>query len=465
MPARVHSYKDCSDRALHTTTTAWNGLLQRAQGPESGERPEREDARGPMSDDFGPPPPTTLSAAESQLADHHDKLASRPRGLGLGAGRSNDDDASKDVAAMYNSLNDRHRTLDGGSGDPAPAQFAEFHQIHPLPAPPAQRNRNSGAAVLDLACGKGGDMLKFKASNIATYVGIDVAANSVRDAAVRYNGANGRQAMPFGATLLAGDYCDPTLPSRLPPNQLYHLASAQFSMHYAFRSEERARAFLSNASCRLHPGGVLVCTTPDANVLVKRLRAAPSNQFGNSLYTVKFGATTCGPNKTIPAATTSPYGLAYTFALKEAVEECEEYLVHIPTLRKLCHEFDLELLYATNFTEFFASEVYNHVPLLERMKALPENGYVSQEEWDVAHLYMVVAMRKRGGGGKGAPLEKNNGHKRVDPMSDIIYLNAEDEEKAKAMGGGAQAGASGREDAAKPEGETRELVAYDADDL
>ena len=419
-----------------------------------------------MSDDFGPPPPTTLSAAESQLADHHDKLASRPRGLGLGAGRSNDDDASKDVAAMYNSLNDRHRTLDGGSEILHLRNLQNFIKSILFQRHLPKGNRNSGAAVLDLACGKGGDMLKFKASNIATYVGIDVAANSVRDAAVRYNGANGRQAMPFGATLLAGDYCDPTLPSRLPPNQLYHLASAQFSMHYAFRSEERARAFLSNASCRLHPGGVLVCTTPDANVLVKRLRAAPSNQFGNSLYTVKFGATTCGPNKTIPAATTSPYGLAYTFALKEAVEECEEYLVHIPTLRKLCHEFDLELLYATNFTEFFASEVYNHVPLLERMKALPENGYVSQEEWDVAHLYMVVAMRKRGGGGQGAPLEKNNGHKRVDPMSDIIYLNAEDEETAKAMGGGAQAGSKRpREDAAKPEGETRELVAYDADDL
>ena len=51
-------------------------------------------------------------------------------------------------------------------------------------------------------------------------------------------------------------------------------------------------------------------------------------------------------------------------------------------------------------------------------------------------------------------------------MSDIIYLNAEDEAKAKAMAGGAQAGSKRpREDAAKPEGETRELVAYDADDL
>ena len=274
-------------------------------------------------------------------------------------------------------------------------------------------------------------MLKFKASNIAVYVGVDIAANSVRDAALRYNGMNGRQSMPFAATLIAGDYCDPSFPSRLPPNLKFQLASCQFSMHYAFRSEATARTFLSNATCRLHEGGVLVATCPDANVLVRRLRAAPAREFGNSLYKVRFAAAHAG--KSFPASG-SPFGLAYTFALTEAVDECEEYLVHIPTLARVASEYGLELLYATNFTEFFANEWREHSDLIERMRVLPADGAISQEEWDVAHVYMAIALRKRTADGAPAqPIpEKNPGNRRIDPEKDIIFMDP-----AEAAAGGA----------------------------
>lgn len=156
--------------------------------------------------------------------------------------------------------------------------------------------------------------------------------------------------MPFGATLLVGDVCDATLLRKLPlPPQLrFGLASCQFAMHYAFRTEARARAFLQNASSRfaqsprlhstqfnsrghlhqlwpsspavgavryrrLHPGGIFVATVPDAAVLVARLRAASGTEFGNSLYRVVFAA--AHANKVFPSS--RPFGIAYTFELKE----------------------------------------------------------------------------------------------------------------------------------------------------
>jgi len=43
-------------------------------------------------------------------------------------------------------------------------------------------------------------------------------------------------------------------------------------MHYMFKSEEKVRNFLQNISQRLNNGGYFVCTHPDANVIMKKLR-------------------------------------------------------------------------------------------------------------------------------------------------------------------------------------------------
>ena len=40
--------------------------------------------------------------------------------------------------------------------------------------------------VLDLACGKGGDLQKWREHNIKDYVGVDIADRSIADAVVRF---------------------------------------------------------------------------------------------------------------------------------------------------------------------------------------------------------------------------------------------------------------------------------------
>jgi mRNA (guanine-N7-)-methyltransferase len=46
-----------------------------------------------------------------------------------------------------------------------------------------------GLAVLDLACGKGGDVGKWKRGKIGRYLGVDIARMSLVDAASRVTGA------------------------------------------------------------------------------------------------------------------------------------------------------------------------------------------------------------------------------------------------------------------------------------
>ena len=110
------------------------------------------------------------------------------------------------------------------------------------------------------------------------------------------------------------------------------------------------------------------------------------------VYAVEFAEAAAA--KSFPSS--SPFGLAYRFSLTEAVEDCEEYLVHLPTLERLAATVGLELIYAKNFTDFFAAECAENQPLLERMKVLPESGEpISDAEWEVAHTYLAAAFRRR----------------------------------------------------------------------
>ena len=118
--------------------------------------------------------------------------------------------------------------------------------------------------------------------------------------------------MNFPATFCVGDFCASDLETSLPRQLSFHLVSCQFALHYSFSSEESALQLMRNVACRLQPGGVFVGTTTDANVLIKRLRAAPGLSFGNSHYSVVFDD--AHASKSFPA--TRPFGIRYRFSLR-----------------------------------------------------------------------------------------------------------------------------------------------------
>jgi len=121
---------------------------------------------------------------------------------------------------------------------------------------------------------------------------------------------------------------------------------------------------LKNAAESLRPGGYFFGTTPNSNELVRRVRAAEGNSFGNEVYNVEFESE---DKENFPL-----FGAQYKFKL-EGVVDCPEFLVYFPALEKMAEKYGLKLLFKKPFSQFFNENVKatsENRGLLGRMQAL-----------------------------------------------------------------------------------------------
>ncbi|OZJ03732.1 hypothetical protein BZG36_04145 [Bifiguratus adelaidae] len=247
-----------------------------------------------------------------------------------------------------------------------------------------------GDYVLDMGCGKGGDLLKMVKARIAELVGADIASISIEQAQDRYNGLRNP---PFRARFLALDCYSYPLAPHLPDSYTVDVVTMQFCMHYAFETEEKARMMLQNVSHTLRDGGYFIGTIPNANWIVKKVRDQKSRgqetAFGNDIYWITFEEE---DTKEFPS-----YGAKYMFHLEDAVD-CPEYLVHFPTFTSLAKEYNLELEYKQTFHQLYqeAAQESHFNNLLYRMNVVGGHGQaLSEAEWEAAGLYLAFAFRKR----------------------------------------------------------------------
>eukprot|EP00835_Amoeboradix_gromovi_P000209 NODE_7_length_48057_cov_0.322240.p18 type:complete len:235 gc:universal NODE_7_length_48057_cov_0.322240:20915-20211(-) len=163
------------------------------------------------------------------------------------------------------------------------------------------------AFVLDLGCGKGGDLRKFANHNIKYYMGLDIAEESVKDNIGRYK----EMKMPFDSKFIALD-CFAYNWSKLTTNK-FDLVSSQFCFHYAFENVQKVKNALYNVSQVLKSGGYWIATIPNEDVIVNRLQNASQREngrvFGNDVYSVR-----------VEQEWKSVFGRQYFFSLQDAVD-------------------------------------------------------------------------------------------------------------------------------------------------
>ena len=123
--------------------------------------------------------------------------------------------------------------------------------------------------VLDLGCGKGGDLQKWQKARVKFYCGLDIAETSIYQA--RERAASLRSAAGFTAMFDTLDCYSHPLSRVLDKDMLskpFDVVSMQFCMHYAFESVSKARMMLENVARYLRVGGRFVGTIPNASLLM-----------------------------------------------------------------------------------------------------------------------------------------------------------------------------------------------------
>ncbi|XP_058133243.1 mRNA cap guanine-N(7) methyltransferase isoform X1 [Dasypus novemcinctus] len=297
-----------------------------------------------------------------------------------------------------------------------------------------RQKKKHGITVLDLGCGKGGDLLKWKKGRINKLIctdspqvswytppssrrkkkrkektrrarvmkdlrqtsGLggfgdgksvmlqiqDIADVSIQQCQQRYEDMRNRcrdNEYIFSAEFITADSSKELLTDKFrDPQMCFDICSCQFVCHYSFESYEQADMMLRNACERLSPGGYFIGTTPNSFELIKRLEASEAASFGNEIYTVKFQKKGDYPL----------FGCKYDFNL-EGVVDVPEFLVYFPLLNEMAKKYNMKLVYKKTFLEFYEEKIKNNENkmLLKRMQALEpypvsENSKLASEKVD-----------------------------------------------------------------------------------
>ncbi|KAL7984420.1 hypothetical protein Chor_002990, partial [Crotalus horridus] len=283
------------------------------------------------------------------------------------------------------------------------------------------RQRKQNITVLDLGCGKGGDLLKWKKGRICKLVCTDIADISVQQCEQRYQDMRNRGRQNdrfFSAEFITADSTKELLSKKYRDSNMYFdICSCQFVYHYSFETYEQADMMLKNACEQLSPGGYFIGTTPDSYELVKRLESSETNSFGNEIYNVMFQTKGDYPL----------FGCKYDFHLEEVVD-VPEFLVYFPLLVDMAKKYRMKLVYKKTFWEFYEEKVKNveHKILLQQMMALEKYpadegsrlvshlkedyehaemskkdgkaklpfGTMSKSEWEATSLYLIFVFEK-----------------------------------------------------------------------
>lgn len=258
-------------------------------------------------------------------------------------------------------------------------------------------SRDMDIRVLDMGCGKGGDLQKWDKAKISTYVGIDLAEVSIDHARDRYREMRRPR---FRADFFAYDCFGLPLSRLLTPDQRsYDVVTMQFCLHYAFESEEKARQMLSNVANSLSRGGKFIGTIPSSDAIISHLETLSKGEksWGNEIYRVEFEKDPpAGPDIVFRP----PYGHRYTFYLKDAVDIVPEYVVPFNAFRALAEEYNLELLYHKGFHQVFDEncEEREARDLLDRMGVIKQDGSrgIEGDEREACGFYSAFCFEKRG---------------------------------------------------------------------
>lgn len=183
------------------------------------------------------------------------------------------------------------------------------------------------STLLDLACGRGGDLRKWYDAGIKRVVGIDISGREIEEAKTRL--AN------LKLTNVTYEFHKMDVASlgfRVHHTD-FDVVTCMFALHYFFKDERSAHHIVRTAAAHLKSGGYFVGIVPDGLHINECIRQG--HVYQNSLMRIE--AKWKGPPQC--------FGSAYTMNIIDTVTDGSkalEYLVYSNVLRTIAAKYDLE---------------------------------------------------------------------------------------------------------------------------
>lgn len=192
-----------------------------------------------------------------------------------------------------------------------------------------------GNSLLDLACGKGGDIHKWISLHIKTVKGYDLDLDSIKEAKKRYNKIKTKKGkFSFYNTDLSKELIEPKMK--------FDNVTCFFAIHYFFKNEITFMYLISNIINNIKKNGYFMMTTFSEDKLKQIDYKVDTETFKVKPINIKNGI----------------FGNSISVWIKDSVldKEREEYVVQFKYLVSKLKEYDIELIESGNFKDFYNSK-------------------------------------------------------------------------------------------------------------
>jgi SAM-dependent methyltransferase len=272
-----------------------------------------------------------------------------------------------------------------------------------------------GPVVLDLACGHGQDLQKYRGKQPRLYIGVDISSQALAEAKRRHGQLKKHERYP--AEFICGNLNLPETVNQirsaceshgLVDDHPFDVVSIQLALHYLVGGEAECRGFLGLVANWLKPGGRFIATFPCAERIANRIKLIRPDEtgfsFGNELYKVSFARDELGKiipvgeeeiDKSVESADfgeiseklNREFGIRYTFYLTDTIDHQEEYVVPLQSLTDAAAGRGMEIEKSGNFSEILHE--YSEFKIKSNLTELDEH------ENEIFIFYRGLVLKKK----------------------------------------------------------------------
>jgi len=250
-----------------------------------------------------------------------------------------DEKAVKATVGLYDSHANVHKLQNQAerqSGEAYPLK--QYHNEVKLQL--IRQFATNAGSLLDLCCGRGGDIFKWIRCNVRSVLGLDISMKELVEAKKRLEAAKRKR----GTNALEAQFkhvaCLGT--KEMNWDKKFDVVTCMFAIHYFFVNVTAAKMFFKNVAAAIKPGGHFIATFPSGKQVLAALNLKDEYR-SPMLYLKKHW-------KGQPSVFGSPFTCAIADTVTSGGQTGEdisgsfEYLVFFNVIEGVAKEFNLELV-------------------------------------------------------------------------------------------------------------------------